>query len=73
MRLNAAWLKLDCSRSDSATQHPDTPCHTDTIGNHCSHELHDYAGALRAGATLLNLISHRLQPHGVTGLALGTE
>jgi S-adenosylmethionine decarboxylase len=62
---------------------------TDTVGKHCILELYDCDSArlddepflrsaitnaaLRAGATLLNLISHRFQPHGVTGLALLAE
>mgnify|MGYP003327438536 FL=1 len=62
---------------------------TDTVGKHCILELYDCDcaklddedfvrtalsnAALRAGATLLNLISHHFQPHGVTGLALLAE
>jgi S-adenosylmethionine decarboxylase len=62
---------------------------TDTVGKHCILELYgcDPArlddepfvrsaitnAALRAGATLLHLISHRFTPHGVTGLALLAE
>ena len=62
---------------------------TDTVGKHCILELYECDGtklddedfvrsaisnaALRAGATLLNLISHHFQPHGVTGLALLAE
>lgn len=61
----------------------------DTIGKHCILELYDCDGgklddeqylrtaisnaALRAGATLLQIISHHFQPHGVTGLALLAE
>jgi S-adenosylmethionine decarboxylase len=61
----------------------------DTVGKHCILELYgcdcaklddeDFVraalsnAALRAGATLLNLISHHFQPHGVTGLALLAE
>jgi len=60
-----------------------------TVGKHCILELYDCDcarlddedflrsaisnAALRAGATLLQLISHRFQPHGVTGLALLAE
>lgn len=67
---------------------PSTPI-TDTVGKHCILELYDCDcarlddeqvvraaitnAALRAGATLLNLISHRFEPHGVTGLALLAE
>jgi S-adenosylmethionine decarboxylase len=62
---------------------------TDTVGKHCILELYDCDcaklddesllrsaisnAALRAGATLLQLISHRFEPHGVTGLALLAE
>ncbi len=59
------------------------------VGKHCILELYDCDrarlddedflrlaignAALRAGATLLQLISHRFHPHGVTGLALLAE
>ncbi|QNI71634.1 adenosylmethionine decarboxylase [Cyanobium sp. NS01] len=62
---------------------------TDTVGKHCILELYgcDHArlddeaflrdtitaAAKRAGATLLNLITHRFEPQGVTGLALLAE
>jgi len=62
---------------------------TDTVGKHCILELYDCDAArlddelflraaisnaaLRAGATLLQLITHRFQPQGVTGLALLAE
>ena len=62
---------------------------TDTVGKHCILELYDcdcarlddetflrFAitnAAVRAGATLLHLITHHFQPHGVTGLALLAE
>jgi S-adenosylmethionine decarboxylase len=62
---------------------------TDTVGKHCILELYDCDcarlddesflrsaitnAALRAGATLLQLITHHFQPHGVTGLALLAE
>ncbi|MFO7628504.1 MAG: adenosylmethionine decarboxylase [Prochlorococcaceae cyanobacterium] len=62
---------------------------TDTVGKHCILELYncdpsrldDEAflrsaitnAAKRAGATLLNLITHRFEPQGVTGLALLAE
>ncbi len=61
----------------------------DTVGKHCILELYgcdsarldDEAflrdtittAAKRAGATLLNLITHRFDPQGVTGLALLAE
>ncbi|CAK6694737.1 MULTISPECIES: adenosylmethionine decarboxylase [unclassified Synechococcus] len=62
---------------------------TDTVGKHCILELYGCNvarlndelflrsaitnAALRAGATLLNLITHSFKPHGVTGLALLAE
>ena len=62
---------------------------TDMIGKHCILELYDCEASLlndeaflrtsitiaakRAGATLLNLITHRFEPQGVTGLALLAE
>lgn len=62
---------------------------TKTVAKHCILELYDCDcarlddedflrsaisnAALRAGATLLQLISHRFLPHGVTGLALLAE
>ncbi len=62
---------------------------TDMVGKHCILELYDCdsakldnepflrdtitAAAQRAGATLLNLITHRFEPQGVTGLALLAE
>ena len=62
---------------------------SDTVGKHCILELYGCdsarlddeaflrdtitAAAKRAGATLLNLITHRFEPQGVTGLALLAE
>ena len=62
---------------------------SDTVGKHCILELYDgdssklddeafirsalRNAALRAGAKLLQMISHQFQPHGVTGLALLAE
>ena len=62
---------------------------TDMVGKHCILELYDCdhsklddeaflrttitTAAKRAGATLLNLITHRFEPQGVTGLALLAE
>ena len=62
---------------------------TDMVGKHCILELYDCdpakldnetflrdtitTAAERAGATLLNLITHRFEPQGVTGLALLAE
>ena len=61
----------------------------DTVGKHCILELYDCDcarlddesflrsaithAALRAGATLLQLITHHFPPHGGTGLALLAE
>ena len=61
----------------------------DTVGKHCILELYNCdpaklddeaflrtaitTAAKRAGATLLNLITHRFEPQGVTGLALLAE
>ena len=68
-------------------QHENVP--TDMVGKHCILELYDCdssrlddeaflrnaitSAAKRAGATLLNLITHRFEPQGVTGLALLAE
>jgi len=65
------------------------PSTTDTVGKHCILELYNCdsaklddeaflrdtitSAAKRAGATLLNLITHRFDPQGVTGLALLAE
>jgi S-adenosylmethionine decarboxylase len=65
------------------------PASCDAVGKHCilelygcdSTRLNDEAflrdtittAAKRAGATLLNLITHRFEPQGVTGLALLAE
>jgi S-adenosylmethionine decarboxylase len=62
---------------------------SDTVGKHCILELYGCSSARlndeaflrdtittaakRAGATLLNLITHRFEPQGVTGLALLAE
>ena len=72
---------------DGAPQISDTV--SDTVGKHCILELYECdhsrlddeaflrdtitAAAKRAGATLLNLITHRFEPQGVTGLALLAE
>ena len=66
-----------------------TPDITDAVGKHCILELYNCdssrlddeaflrdtitTAAKRAGATLLNLITHRFEPQGVTGLALLAE
>ena len=62
---------------------------TDMVGKHCILELYECdefklndeafirttitTAAKKAGATLLNLITHRFEPQGVTGLALLAE
>jgi len=76
------------SGSHSAVSHSATT-EPDTVGKHCILELYACdsarlddeaflrdtitAAAKRAGATLLNLITHRFEPQGVTGLALLAE
>lgn len=75
--------------SSLASQQTPTASTTDAVGKHCILELYDCDAsrlddeaflrdtitnaAKRAGATLLNLITHRFQPQGVTGLALLAE
>ncbi|MFM1900272.1 MAG: adenosylmethionine decarboxylase [Synechococcaceae bacterium WB9_4xC_028] len=82
---NPGWGGADSSPADSST----TPSATDMVGKHCILELYDCdtsklddeaflrttitTAAKRAGATLLNLITHRFEPQGVTGLALLAE
>ena len=69
--------------------HADVNNVTDTVGKHCILELYECDprklddedflrsaitnAALRAGATLIQLITHRFLPQGVTGLALLAE
>ncbi|NQV11349.1 MAG: adenosylmethionine decarboxylase [Cyanobacteria bacterium] len=76
------------AQSNESLQQP-TPSATEMVGKHCILELYncdkskldDEAflrsaitnAAKRAGATLLNLITHRFEPQGVTGLALLAE
>jgi len=73
----------------AAQHTPSTAPITDAVGKHCILELYDCdssrlddeaflrdtitTAAKRAGATLLNLITHRFEPQGVTGLALLAE
>ena len=80
---NPGWNGAD------ATLPTSTQAVCDTVGKHCILELYgcesfrldDEAflrdtittAAKRAGATLLNLITHRFEPQGVTGLALLAE
>ena len=72
-----------------APNQPQIPSATEMVGKHCILELYDCDSAKlddeaflrsaitnaakRAGATLLNLITHRFEPQGVTGLALLAE
>ncbi len=82
---NPGWGGADSSTATG----PDVPNATDMVGKHCILELYDCdssklddeaflrttitTAAKRAGATLLNLITHRFEPQGVTGLALLAE
>lgn len=79
---NPGWEGGDCQQATNQST-------TDMVGKHCILELYgcdqsklnDEAfirstittAAQRAGATLLNLITHRFEPQGVTGLALLAE
>ncbi len=81
---NPGWEEA----ASPALSAPGTPT-TDAVGKHCILELYDCdcarlddeaflrdtitTAAKRAGATLLNLITHRFEPQGVTGLALLAE
>lgn len=72
-----------------STSSPTLSNTTDTVGKHCILELYECdaaklddeaflrnaitTAAKRAGATLLNLITHHFDPQGVTGLALLAE
>ena len=82
---NPGWTAAASQPLSSSSQAPTT----DAVGKHCILELYDCdpsrlddeafvrdtitTAAKRAGATLLNLITHRFQPQGVTGLALLAE
>ncbi|WP_094555082.1 adenosylmethionine decarboxylase [Synechococcus sp. 1G10] len=82
---NPGWSGAQSTQSFQS-QPPTT---SDMVGKHCilelyncdSKKLNDEAflrdaittAAKRAGATLLNLITHRFEPQGVTGLALLAE
>ncbi|MCT0247917.1 adenosylmethionine decarboxylase [Synechococcus sp. CS-205] len=82
---NPGWSGAQSPQSLQA-QPPTT---SDMVGKHCILELYDCdsgklddeaflrdaitTAAKRAGATLLNLITHRFEPQGVTGLALLAE
>ncbi len=81
---NPGWAS-----SPGITASATVPQASSTVGKHCilelygceSARLNDEAflrdtittAAKRAGATLLNLITHRFEPQGVTGLALLAE
>ena len=82
---NPGWTAAASQPTTSSNQAPTT----DAVGKHCILELYNCdpsrlddeafvrdtmtTAAKRAGATLLNLITHRFQPQGVTGLALLAE
>jgi S-adenosylmethionine decarboxylase len=82
---NPGWTGQQTQSQTTQAQDPVT----DTVGKHCILELYGCNGArlddelflrsaitnaaLRAGATLLNLITHSFEPQGVTGLALLAE
>ncbi|MEX0589097.1 MAG: adenosylmethionine decarboxylase [Cyanobium sp.] len=83
---NPGWTEANAANSAAA---PLPHQVSDTVGKHCILELYGCnsarlddeaflrdtitAAAKRAGATLLNLITHRFEPQGVTGLALLAE
>jgi S-adenosylmethionine decarboxylase len=85
---NPGWPSQQ-SPSSSGPQAPIVPDSCEAIGKHCILELYDCdrsrlddqvflrdaitTAAERAGATLLQLITHRFEPQGVTGLALLAE
>jgi len=82
---NPGWTGAESTSASS----PQSPSATDMVGKHCILELYNCdsaklddeaflrnaitSAAKRAGATLLNLITHRFEPQGVTGLALLAE
>ena len=82
---NPGWGDTQSNQAAPAASIGDT----DLVGKHCILELYDCDqarlddeaflrttitnAAKRAGATLLNLITHRFEPQGVTGLALLAE
>ena len=84
---NPGWANKEINHAQSSNSN-DTSA-TDMVGKHCILELYDCnptklndetflrntitKAAKRAGATLLNLITHRFEPQGVTGLALLAE
>jgi S-adenosylmethionine decarboxylase len=80
---NPGWGQVEPSKANTTAEI------TDAVGKHCILELYNCdrsrlddeaflretitTAAKRAGATLLNLITHRFEPQGVTGLALLAE
>jgi S-adenosylmethionine decarboxylase len=84
---NPGWDEASAALSAPAAALPHQI--SDTVGKHCILELYHCdssrlddeaflrdtitSAAKRAGATLLNLITHRFEPQGVTGLALLAE
>ena len=85
----ASCLHPDPGRTLLETPSSTGPVPLDMVGKHCILELYDCdpsklddedflrsaitQAAERAGATLLNLITHQFEPQGVTGLALLAE
>ena len=83
---NPGWMQTQTRAQAGNGTAPDI---TATIGKHCILELYDCsrsklndeaflrstitAAVQRAGATLLQLITHHFEPQGVTGLALLAE
>ncbi len=84
---NPGWGDVQINPVSSSS--PANTSATDMVGKHCILELYECdhsklddeaflrttitTAAKRAGATLLNLITHRFEPQGVTGLALLAE
>ncbi len=82
---NPGWRDSEINEAPIAINASDA----DMVGKHCILELYDCdpsklndeaflrttvtAAARIAGATMLNLITHRFEPQGVTGLALLAE
>ena len=82
---NPGWMDLDAKHLKKIN----SPADSNIVGKHCILELYDCdqgklndeafvrtsltTSAKRAGAKLLNLITHRFHPQGVTGLALLAE
>lgn len=87
--MNQSLASLHPNPGWNETPSSSDPTSTDAVGKHCILELYDCersrlddetflrdaitAASRRAGATLLNLITHRFEPQGVTGLALLAE